>query len=329
MVSANLHGKILSEFENMRIDHGRLLPTFRVFDNLRETKRRAPFQPKRWSSIFAPTASGKSTAIRIYLETVVAKEAVRRALFPADMHPFEIAAKQKIVPHITLDGVTSIKTLMQVILTALGGPTKGTKSDLTRLVYEHLREPMVELLIIDELQHLLPKRDKDKRPVDAGDEPTAITDTLKSMLITGCVPMVFVGIEEARPVIFNSKQLAGRNVQHIDYSRLDWTRPSEQKIFLNYCGLVGLKLKQHELFENKSNFVVDDIPACLHAASDGRLGMVSRIVEQAALVAADEGAFQVEREHLAKAVDIWAIPNGVAKYNPFREGVRGAKIVKN
>ena len=81
---------------------------------------------------------------------------------------------------------------MQAILSAMGGSTKGTKSDLTRLVYEHLKEPMVELLIIDELQHLIPKKDKDKRPDDAGDEPTAITDTLKSMLIHGCVPMVFV-----------------------------------------------------------------------------------------------------------------------------------------
>jgi hypothetical protein len=327
MASANLHGTILAEFENMRIDHGRLLPAYRVFDNLRETKRLAPFQPKRWSSIFAPTGSGKSTAIRMYLENVVAKEAVERGLFPADMHPFEIAAKQKIVPHITLDGVTSIKTLMQVILTALGGPTKGTKSDLTRLVYKHTKEPTVELLIIDELQHLLPKKDKDKRPIDAGDEPTAITDTLKSMLVSGCVPMVFVGIDDARPVIFNSEQLAGRNVQNIDYSRLDWANLSERKIFLEYCGNVGLKLKQHKLFEQKSNFLAGDIPACLHAACDGRLGVVSRVVEQAALVAAEEEASQVQREHLAQAVDRWAIPNKIIDYNPFR-GIRAAKIIK-
>jgi hypothetical protein len=213
MTSANIHGIILSEFENMRIEHGRLQRAYDVFDSLRETKRRAPFQPKRWSSIFAPTGSGKSTAIRMYLENIVAKEAVRRGLFPADTKPFEIAARQKIVVHITLEGVTNIKNLMQAILSAMGGPTKGTKSDLTRLVYDHLKEPMVELLIIDELQHLIPKKNKDKRPDDAGDEPTVITDTLKSMLIHGCVPMVFVGIEEARPVIFNSKQLAGRNVQ--------------------------------------------------------------------------------------------------------------------
>jgi hypothetical protein len=328
MTSANIHGIILSEFENMRIDHERLQKAYEVFDNLRETKRRAPFQPKRFSSIFAPTGSGKSTAIRMYLENIVAKEAVKRGLFPADMKPFEIVAKQKIVLHVTLDGVTNLKALMQLILVAMGGPTKGTKSDLTRLVYEYLSEPEVELLIIDELQHLIPKKDKDKRPEDLGDEPTAITDTLKSMLIQGCVPMVFVGIEKARPVIFSDTQLAGRHVQQIDYSCLDWTIRSEREIFLKYCGNVGLKLKQHALFEQPSNFLKGDIPACLHVVSSGRLGMVSRIVEQASLIAVDEHSSQVLRPHLEKAVDRWAIPANVINYNPFRSGIRRAKLVK-
>jgi hypothetical protein len=328
MTNALVHGNILAEFESMRIDHGRLPDAFDVFDSLRVTKRKAPYQPKRWSSIFAPTGSGKSTAIRMYLENVVAKEAVKRGLFPADMDKFEIASKQKIVPHVTLDGVTKIKNLMQKILLALGRSAKGTTADLTREVYDHLREPMVELLIIDELQHLLPKNDKDKRPPDAGDEPTAITDTLKSMLIEGCVPMVFVGIDEARPVIFTSQQLAGRNVRQIDYSCLDWTIPTERKVFLNYCGNVGLKLKQHGLFEQASNFLLGDTPACLHATSGGRLGMVSRIVEQAALIAADEEAPEVLREHLEKAVDRWAIPTKIIDYNPFRGGVREANVLK-
>jgi hypothetical protein len=327
MASANQHGIIFSEFENMRIEHGRLEQTFTIFNNLRVTKRRSPYQPKRWSSIFAPTGSGKSTAIRMYLENVVAKEAIKRGLFPADMTKFEIAARQKIVLHITLDGVTNIKSLMQSILAALGGSTAGTKSDLTRRVYEHLKEPMVELLIIDELQHLIPKKDKDKRHDDKGDEPTAVTETLKTVLILGCVPMVFVGIEEARSVIFNSKQLAGRNVQEIDFSCLDWTLPKERKIFMNYCGNVGLKLKQHDLFAQPSNFLKGDIPACLHAASSGRLGMVSHIVEQASLIAVDDKSSQVLRPHLEKAVDRWAIPSHVIDYNPFR-GLREAKLVK-
>jgi hypothetical protein len=53
---------------------------------------------------------------------------------------------------------------------------------------------------------------------------------------------------------------------------------------------------------------------------------VSRIVEQAALVAVDEGSSQVLRDHLLQAVDLWAIPNNMSPYNPFREGLRKAQL---
>jgi hypothetical protein len=36
----------------------------------------------------------------------------------------------------------------------------------------------------------------------------------------------------------------------------------------------------------------------------------------------------VLRPHLEKAVDRWAIPANVIDYNPFRSGIREAKLVK-
>ena len=328
MTDQNTHGRILAEFEKMRIKHNRLDRAYAVFDNLRKTRRDAPFEPKRWACIFAPTHSGKSTAVRMYLETIVAKAAIARGLYPADMDPKEIALKQKIVLHVSLEGVTNIKNLAQEILRALGGPTKGTTSDLLRLAYDYLNGHNVELLIIDELQHLMREKDKEKDKKGPSEEPTNLTNTLKTMLIRGLVPMAFVGIDEARSVVFNDTQLSGRCIKEIDYSCLDWTVHAERKIFEDYCGAVGLKLKQHGLFENKSDFLSGDVPLCLHAASSGRLGVVSRIVEQAALIAVDEGTCQVLRSHLLQAVDVWAIPNNMSSYNPFRECLHDAKLLK-
>jgi hypothetical protein len=57
----------------------------------------------------------------MYLENTVAKDAIARGLFPANMDPREIAAQQKIVLHVSLEGVTNIKNLMQEILFAMGG----------------------------------------------------------------------------------------------------------------------------------------------------------------------------------------------------------------
>lgn len=321
MANAKTHGRIFAEFEKMRIKHTRLELAYSVFDDLRATRREAPWEPKRWSCIFAPTHSGKSTAVRMYLENVVAKEAVARGLFPPEMDVKEIALKQKIVLHISLEGVTTIKNLAQNILMTLGGPTKGTTGDLLRMAYDYLNAHQVELVIIDELQHLM--TEKDKR---TSDKPTSITNTLKTMLIRGLVPMMFVGIDDARAVVFNDEQMADRCIQEVNFSRLDWTNKAERTTFENFCGAVGLKLKQHGLFEQQSDFISGDIPICLHATSSGRLGVVSRIAEQAALIAADEDARKVTRDHLAMAVDAWAIPRKIVKYNPFREGPRRASI---
>jgi AAA domain len=326
MVDKNTRANIWTEFEKMRIKHERLAPAHKVFDDLRATRRDAPFEPKRFASIFAPTHSGKSTAVSIYLETRVAEDAIRRGLFPPETDRKLIARQQRIVLYISLEGVTSIKNLAQEILLALGKNERGTASDLLKLAYDHLQVG-TELLIIDETQHL--KTTKERRKfAELKEGETALTNTLKTMLIRGLVPMCFIGIPEARSLLFNDPQLAGRCVEEIDYSCLDFAVPSDRKIFRNYCGRLGLKLQQHGLFEQASNFLCDDIAECLHAASSGRIGIVSRIVEQAAAFATEEGASQVLREHLAKAVDRWSIPNNTVTYNPFRAGIRTAELVQ-
>jgi hypothetical protein len=323
MVDANVHGLILAEFDKMRIRHDRLQVAYDVFDSLRMTRREAPLEPKRFGTVFAPTHTGKSTAVLMYRETVVAKEAVARGLFPADKDPKEIARQQRIVLHITLEGVTTIKNLAQEILRALGASANGTTPDLMQRVYDYLDKFKTELLIIDELQHLLTDRIK-----KSSEGENALTNTLKTMLIRGLVPIVFVGTDEARPIAFNDAQLAGRCIAEINYGKLNWAIPSERKLFEDYCGSVGLKLKQHGLFADRSNFMSRDIPACLHAASGGRVGIVSRLVEQAALIAIDDGSSQVLREHLAAAVDHWARPKKIVKYNPFRDGPNDANVIE-
>ena len=68
-----------------------------------------------------------------------------------------------------------------------------------------------------------------------------------------------------------------------------------------------------------------DIPECLYVVSGGRVGYVSRVVEQAAVIAAKAGSPRVLRSHLEAAVDKWAIPR-IINYNPFATGVRKAEL---
>ena len=108
----------------------------------------------------------------------------------------------------------------------------------------------------------------------------------------------------------------------LDFGCLDYTDAAERKIFEDYCGRLGIKLKEHGLFRRAADLLRDDIPGCLHVISRGRIGVVSRLVEQATVVAAQEDAASLSRHHLARATDDWAIPQGVIDYNPFTCGVR-------
>jgi Bacterial TniB protein len=201
----------------------------------------------------------------------------------------------------------------------------GNTNELLKLAYDHIISLKVELLIIDETQHLKTAKERGKfAELQKGE--TALTNTLKTMLIRGVCPMVFIGITEARSLIFNDEQLADRSLEEIDFSNLDITSTTDREIFINYCGMLGLKLKRHGLFAKETNLLGGDIPACLYAVSNGRIGIVSRVVEHAAVIAIDKGSPCVLRSHLEGAVDQWALPKKVIDYNPFKIGVREARL---
>jgi hypothetical protein len=321
----SIRGKIWSEFTDFRIFNDRLKEAHEIFDDLRQVTRESPLEPKRCVTIFAPTHSGKSTCVKTYLETRVVDEAIKRGLFSSkDMKRNEIASKQRIVTYITLEGVTTIKNLAEEILRALNVEAEGNTQQLLKLCYDHIVALGVELLIIDEVQHLKPTKQRSKY-AEKNENDAGIANTLKVMLIRGVCPMVFIGVTEARTLLFGDDQLDGRVLEEISFDSLDYAVTAQRVMFVEYCGMLGLKLKEHGLFEEDSNFLDGDVPECLHVVSSGRVGYVSRVVEQAAVIAAKAGSPCVLRSHLEAAVDKWAIPR-IIDYNPFTTGVRKAKL---
>ena len=68
----------------MRIKHPRIEQVIEKFDSAREMRRNAPDEEQRYVEFFAKSHTGKSTAVKYYLEKVVVAEVVD-GLFPADM----------------------------------------------------------------------------------------------------------------------------------------------------------------------------------------------------------------------------------------------------
>jgi hypothetical protein len=122
-------------------------------------------------------------------------------------------------------------------------------------------------------------------------------------------------------------QLAGRQAADLNFGRLNPSIPAEMKLFEDYCGRLGLKLKQHGIFYEPVDLLQGQIPACLLEAATGRLGIASRVVEQATVIAKEKGASTVHEGHLADAIDHWPYKEKLEiDYNPFRTGVRSVEL---
>lgn len=332
-------GRVIAAFEMMRIKHPRIPGVHQMLDDAREAGRLTPMSPKRYIEFFAPSHSGKSMAVRTYIEDKVVDEAIAKGLFPADTDRMEIAAKQKLVLHVTLSPNASVKSLATDILQALGDPNAhiGDGPVLVRRVYEFLsgtyKDPatgkevgrQTELVIIDEIQHL--SASKTERPDGKLEKShkitsTAVTDTLKTMMIRGLVPMVFVGVPQAREHLSIDIQLTNREMGKIDFSPLRWSVEEEASIFMEYCHEAAELLTEFELLSETTDLLEEDIPEKLWAASGGCVGVVSRLLEEAVFHALDRNGTRVEYEDLLLAVDTRGMPNDMCSYNPFRDGVR-------
>ncbi|WMT87489.1 ATP-binding protein [Pelagibacterium sp. 26DY04] len=337
------NGIVYAAFADMRIHHPRLAGAHAILNDAREAGRLTPYRPKRYVEFFAPSHSGKSMAIETYIEDVVVDEVIERGLFPADMDRAEIARKQNVVLHVTLSPKASTRSLAADILRQLGDPNhdKGDGPVLLRRVYEYLsgtyKDPVTqevfgrqtELLVLDEIQHL--SASKVERPDGKTEKShkitsTEVTDTLKTMMIRGLVPMVLVGVPEAREHLAIDVQLTNREMAKIDFSPLRWSVEEDQAIFIEYCLEAAALIKEWELLPEDTDLLEDSIPHMLWAASGGCIGVVSRILEEAVYHALKRDAARVEFEDLALAVDTRAIPNNNCTYNPFRLGVRNSKV---
>ncbi|AJD41669.1 AAA domain-containing protein [Rhizobium gallicum bv. gallicum R602sp] len=302
------------------------------FDKLRAVRRRiisghAFKAESRGTCLFAPRQSGKSSIVRIYIQQNVVDYCYRIGLFPPETPRHIVAEEQRKVIHITVSGTSTLMSLLEDILRAYGDPNpeKGkTLGKKKERILKYIKDFGTELLIFDEMQHLLVGSSG-----HLGSEAGRVHNTLKGFLLDG-VPVVFVGTEEAEKKVFSDGQISARCPKRLWIGKLNWKKLEHRKCFHDYCGLVGLELQRHGLMPKRSNFIGRPTVACLFVASNGYLGHASNIIANAVEYALEQGAQSVRWEHLSTASDEYTIGEGLATYNPFKRwvakhGVQGRK----
>lgn len=294
------------EFRHMRIWHSEIDAIHDEFDRIRQSRRsaladgRSTNTEASCTSLFWPSHAGKTTLLNWYTETRF--PGLRSKDWPDRVDP------ELRVVVVTLDSGTNFRSFCKQLLKAFGCPRYLSNEhpwDMLERLHLYIAGKKTELIIFDEMNNLKIRKATDE---DATHTHNALRGLAKKQ---GC-PIVLIGTDEARDRIFSDSQIASIGTQ-IEFKPL----ALEDPLFTQYCATLGLKLVEHGLFTRRSNFAHGYCIPCLHQATEGIRGRVSRLVERAAIYARNEGADRVEIDHLERATDTYAIPNKFVEFNPF------------
>jgi hypothetical protein len=206
------------------------------------------------------------------------------------------------------------------MLTALGdpAPSKGTAQSMTGRVQHLLRRRSVELVILDEFQHLIDRN----RPGHLIAYDAA--DWIKSLLNARICPIVLSGIELSETILKANVQLHRRCMSVSRLEPMAFGTSDERRRFRAMLATFDQALPLDE----RSNLCNPDLAQRVHVATDGLIGRVSQLLISACRLAMRDGLSRLSANVLgdawASSVTVSSESIGTASprmTNPFRTKV--------
>lgn len=172
-----------------------------------------------------------------------------------------------------MPGDPSIGRFLNVLLTqGLSKPefiTRNTDSLLRHTMFE-LQEAGVEMILIDEIQHIGNCQPR---------QLTVLLATIKSLVNRTKIPIVAFGIDDAAEIISKDEQLYSRFLR-VDLP--EFTSGHELKCLLaTYESILPLK--------KPSNLAEDDLHYAILGRTNGSIGELTRLLQEAAVLAIKSG----------------------------------------
>ncbi|MFC4442046.1 TniB family NTP-binding protein [Caulobacter henricii] len=286
----------LLRFRAIFIPYPRHITLHARFDYLQKLGCSLRGTPQKGLRVLAPSGSGKTKVASTYIKMAMASMDPSSQLVP--------------VLYIQLEKAATARKLYVSLLAELGDarPESGTEQGLRQRVLDYLERLGVELLIIDEVQHL-------NFRINAQND---VTDALKVFLDAGVVPIVFLGTQEAESMFRRNVQLSNRLLPPCDLLPLDKNDPADRKTLAKFVSHLNREIVKVGLMPTIGSLDDAITLSCLYEASGGVIGRVATLFEHALEIATRRGASRIETYDLALAVDRWAIPLGLVSINPFR-----------
>ncbi len=325
-------GQVRAFFRLMRIKHDRIEELKGELDALRECKRLAPKAEQGCVFLLAPSQSGKTTAIKYYIEKYLADELIANGLLDPEVDRQEFAENQKKIIHVELSSQSGVKSFASDMLLSLGclRYSHGTSNTMMQRAYDYFEKHGTELLIIDEAQHVRGILRDEENKSNAARELTAsnhTTNSMKLLMIRGVVPILFSGLPEVRDMLMADGQIASRQQGELDFEPLVYTINEHRKMFEEFVKALGRELEAAGLVESASDMFTDQVIECIYEVACGRIGWAARLIERGCEVAIGYKT-KLQVPHLEIATDEFAIRNGLVDQNPFCKLLRSVRAPK-
>lgn len=246
--------------------------------------------------VLGETGTGKTTLCRDFVTRYP-----RMALSDRDVVP---------VLHVSIPSAATIASVTEAMLAKLGdpAPTAGTVSAKTARAVKLARALSVELLLIDEAQHIQ----------DRGRLPTQylVGDWLKTVMDELNVPTVLLGLPRVGQLLQVNEQVRRR------FSRRRYLQ-------MGQCGETSIEAECLQLFLSlgdsfpipirAGNFSWDEMAQRVHYASDGRVAYIKKLLAGAIRLALERELDCIDASVLQEAFNAEVWWEGVEQLNPFSE----------
>ncbi|MEK4236216.1 TniB family NTP-binding protein [Paenibacillus sp. FSL H7-0714] len=307
-----LSGKPVEEIDlRLRLEHlDQIVVHHRKFNELYEVIKDC-HNFKKGAAILGDTGTGKSTLFKTY-EKNFPKENRTKII---NSHTIIYTATPVLL--LELDSNSKPQNVASKMLQKLGDPlyNQGTEKILTARLKQYLLTTDVELLIIDELQHLI---DTDTQRVIR-----KAADWLKQLLNDVNLPIVFGGIKEDAINIFNSnRQLDERFPCKPDFFGFQYNSEENIREFRGFLKSIDLQLP----FADKSKIFDPYLAEKIYYATLGISRTLNHLLHHSIKYALRAGKDRLEESDLEYGFSLLYLKTRPKVINPFDGKVFDLKV---
>lgn len=252
--------------------------------------------------ILGNTGAGKTTLFKTYEAKFPRVQKVRMK------NNFEVSYESIPVLRVELDSNSSPLNVASKMLERMGDTAyyRGTEKQKTARLKAYIVESEVELIIIDELQHLV---DTDTQRVIR-----KAADWLKQLLNDLNLPIVFGGIEEEASKIFAyNKQLDERFPHKVSFTGFNFSTEEDIKEYRIFLKTIDIQLP----FPERSNLYDPYLTTKIYYATLGIPRTLYHLLHHSTKVALKLGKDKLEEIHLYEGFRMLTYETRPKVINPF------------